>query len=483
MTFRGIFLRSYRMTRPPLGVWFWKDLPGGDDRSGGGDWIDWSSVERRRRSGKGHFGLDYTSSHLQKSLAEKCESSKNGSTLRYQRPNIDKSEEKQLNRPWLPASVTRGDTSRHGAALLSTFPQNASLDKRHGIQRAMVETLGLNTKSDDHQSDRKKAMMATATTDVAGTGTARYKTAESDDEKGDKEEKITLNHIKDAVFRYENSHPDMAEVVSTLMRSSGFEDVLIAVIRYIDSFLKSTELEEKEARMENRELGKAEKMYLAQLRQQLEERRRHLANTYSAVVLGESVSPVFHHTAAGRWRSSRSHYDRRLYESVYDFLILAAWLTFGQQHWELICKEIGRVFRTQTFNMCSRLCDSNTDDDRELLELRRSKSLSKAQPTSRRIVPSLLKTKSPAMTVLVQTPKEKTPWLFGNHVARQKKNRRHSSPARILSVEKESLEGVGIIGAMLSDYDPITLSFIEPDECDQALKESNLHLPPIDKDS
>ena len=60
----------------------------------------------------------------------------------------------------------------------------------------MVETLGLNTKSDDHQSDRKKAMMATATTDVAGTGTARYKTAESDDEKGDKEEKITLNHIK-----------------------------------------------------------------------------------------------------------------------------------------------------------------------------------------------------------------------------------------------------------------------------------------------
>ena len=50
--------------------------------------------EERERDNKLVILLHTCSSHLQKSLAEKCESSKNGSTLRYQRPNIDKSEEK-----------------------------------------------------------------------------------------------------------------------------------------------------------------------------------------------------------------------------------------------------------------------------------------------------------------------------------------------------------------------------------------------------
>lgn len=86
----------------------------------------------------------------------------------------------------------------------------------------------------------------------------------------------------------------------------------------------------------------------------LNEAHKMLSSVYGAVLLGHR-SPDTHHLCAGKLRYSKTRKDKDFYESLYQCLTYCACLTFVEADPDVIRTEMGRLFRSDSFNINQRV--------------------------------------------------------------------------------------------------------------------------------
>jgi hypothetical protein len=59
-------------------------------------------------------------------------------------------------------------------------------------------------------------------------------------------------------------------------------------------------------------------------------------------------------------RASKIHRDQHLYEVIYEFAMFVTWITFGYKEWNIIHRELGRLFKTPAFNRDMRIKGETT---------------------------------------------------------------------------------------------------------------------------
>ncbi|OBS70496.1 hypothetical protein A6R68_00954, partial [Neotoma lepida] len=96
--------------------------------------------------------------------------------------------------------------------------------------------------------------------------------------------------------------------------------------------------------------GLVEKKELELVMSKLEDAQKYLAQKYCFLVLGVGMADK-HHMNCGKEKISDTQRDWKFFESFYTFCTCIAWIVFRRQYLTEIEEEIGRLFRTNMFNI------------------------------------------------------------------------------------------------------------------------------------
>ncbi|CAJ0929684.1 unnamed protein product [Ranitomeya imitator] len=198
-----------------------------------------------------------------------------------------------------------------------------------------------------------------------------------------------------------------------LSRSQQLDDFLMALINYLNCFLvKQSRSKQPKSFLPRPKVLEEEEM--ATLNKTLEVAMKHLAFKYSVLVLGQGMDKQ-HHLACGKGRASSTLRDRRFFECLYSYCIQVVWVVFRRKKLEAIQEEVGRILRTEHFNPALRVTDFMPG--RNLSGVRRRKWLhmlmiahAKRQP-----IKKVITQRSPVLSSLIPTPKERSQYLFQQH--------------------------------------------------------------------
>lgn len=268
---------------------------------------------------------------------------------------------------------------------------------------------------------------------------------------------VTLDDVKSVAL---DSIPDMDILPSAFQgcySSEQFDEFLLAVLNYFNAFLDKMELENKPKPMAC-EPSLEERKNLAMAQTKQEAAQKLLSQSYCTLVLGLGLQDK-HHLACGKSRSSNTNQDREMYETLYTFAAQVTHIAFKRQHLTIIQKELGRMFRSDTFNPAGR-----PKDIEEVYAIDRLKDNSKAPLTPaeyRRLKPkrpaikSIVNQRSPVLVSLLPTSQESSPWYLD-------RTRALPVSADELPHDEDKLNSrlqtkVGIIGEPMAGFNPLTL--------------------------
>eukprot|EP00794_Sanderia_malayensis_P019830 gene19830-21771_t len=169
---------------------------------------------------------------------------------------------------------------------------------------------------------------------------------------------ISLQDLKNVA--YDLLSDDVIEVPMPFQQCLGseeFDNFLMILLFYFEAFFERRTLENKPRPMAT-EPSLAEKEAISSVISKQKAAQRLLASKYCTLLLGLGNAEQ-HHMACGKQRKSYTRKDRSLYETLYSFCSYAVWVCFRRRDIELISQELGRQFRSDTFNPASRPTDSN----------------------------------------------------------------------------------------------------------------------------
>ncbi|XP_031554611.1 protein phosphatase 1 regulatory subunit 36-like [Actinia tenebrosa] len=278
---------------------------------------------------------------------------------------------------------------------------------------------------------------------------------------------ITLDDVKSVAF---DSLPDvdsLPEVFQSACSTEQFDEFLLAVLNYFDAFFERLAIENKPKPMAV-EPSLAEMKALATAIAKEEAAQKLLSKSYCVMVLGLGLEDQ-HHMACGRSRVSSTAKDGHLYEFLYRFSSYVTYITFRRQHLDLIHKELGRMFRSETFNPAGRpkeikevyAMDRLRDSNKKPLTPAEYRRLKPRRPA----IKSIINQRSPVLVSLFPSSKEASPWFL---------DRTKAIPVSADELpnddDKESLvlkAKVGIIGEAMSGFNPLTLAPFGEEEHDE----------------
>ncbi|XP_072895550.1 protein phosphatase 1 regulatory subunit 36 [Hemitrygon akajei] len=222
----------------------------------------------------------------------------------------------------------------------------------------------------------------------------------------------------------------------------------MALLNYFSVYLSALGLDPKSKELLTN-VGSPERAEAGWTRTRKELAQRHMARTYSALLLGlDSVE--LHHMACGKAMGSATHKDRQLYECLYAYSIYVTWVTFGRKNMDLIRDEIGQLLRSDIFNPAPKVKDE---------EMQREH---RGFPSKRPPISSIVTQRSPVLRTLLQSPREKSNYLFRQHpVNPGSRNTREDERASVMDMDPSPPHPLGIIGEPLSKFLPDTLVPIE----------------------
>ncbi|XP_047594743.1 protein phosphatase 1 regulatory subunit 36 isoform X2 [Lutra lutra] len=206
--------------------------------------------------------------------------------------------------------------------------------------------------------------------------------------------------------------------------------------------------------------GLVEKKEMELVISKLEAAQKYLAQKYCMLVLGLAM-PDKHHMCCGKEKISDTQKDWKFFESFYTFCTYVAWIVFRRQHFTEIEEEIGRLFRTNMFNIPRRKReDEESGGEKKRMTFVQFRRMMAKRPAIKKAI----NMRSPVLSTLLPSLREKAQNVF------EKKNHQGgiTLPAQIQE-QTENLESVpmptvGILGEPRCLFNPHTLLPLEPEE-------------------
>ncbi|XP_069494311.1 protein phosphatase 1 regulatory subunit 36 isoform X2 [Ambystoma mexicanum] len=285
-------------------------------------------------------------------------------------------------------------------------------------------------------------------------------------------EHITLEDVKNVALELLDEHEQsrLLSFASTL-RSQQLDDFLMALVFYLSCYLEKIVLDKKPKSLVMN-LSKFEMQAVAGIATRTELAKKHFAQMYCILVLGVGM-PEQHHMACGRSKASSTQKDQKFYECLYKFCTCVAWVVFRRQDLTLIQEEVGRILRSDTFNPALRLKGDLEESDSKLsIENKKTAKSSNTRPA----IKSIINQRSPALTSLMPSTKEKAEYLFQKHQLHPVITHRPADSDNWIEMSSANFTTrVGILGERRKFFNPQTLIPLaaEDDEHDNKSRKSN----------
>ncbi|XP_054571969.1 protein phosphatase 1 regulatory subunit 36 isoform X4 [Eptesicus fuscus] len=205
--------------------------------------------------------------------------------------------------------------------------------------------------------------------------------------------------------------------------------------------------------------GLVEKKEMELVLTKLEAAQKYLAQKYCVLVLGLGM-PDKHHMCCGREKISNTQKDWKFFESFYTFCAYVAWIVFRRQHFSEIEEEIGRLFRTNMFNIPRRKReDEESGGEKKRMTFVQFRRMMAKRPA----IKTAIHMRSPVMSTLLPSLREKAQNIF------EKKNQISTRFPAQMQEHMEKMESVpmpivGILGQPRCLFNPHTLLPLEPEE-------------------
>ncbi|XP_014401408.1 PREDICTED: protein phosphatase 1 regulatory subunit 36 isoform X2 [Myotis brandtii] len=244
--------------------------------------------------------------------------------------------------------------------------------------------------------------------------------------------------------------------VKSFMRNKNLDHFLMALLYYLSHYLEKSSLEKKP---KSYMVGLVEKKEMELVLSKLEAAQKYLAQKYCVLVLGLGM-PDKHHMCCGKEKISNTQKDWKFFESFFTFCAYVAWIVFRRQHFSEIEEEIGRLFRSNMFNIPRRKReDEESGGEKKRMTFVEFRRMMAKRPA----IKTAIHMRSPVMSTLLPSLREKAQNVF------ERKNRVGTRfPAQMKKhmeeLESVSMPVVGILGQPRCLFNPHTLLPLEPEE-------------------
>nr|XP_009292739.1 protein phosphatase 1 regulatory subunit 36 [Danio rerio] len=265
-----------------------------------------------------------------------------------------------------------------------------------------------------------------------------------------------------------------------LIKSKELDGFLASLLFYFSCFFEKKVLEERTKSLTvnmilQREESVSEQQVSAELQVKLDQAQKTLAFYYATLLLDEDLA-LQPNTARHGIKVSSPYCDIQLYECLFSFCGYAVWVTLERRDLKAIQLEIGRLFRSNTFNPALRILDQSEDRSQEegQSELEEQTQGSNRRPALKLV----LRQRSPLMASYLPMLPEDSQQLFKRFRCLKKPSTEHVNQL-IQQINNLSL---GILGKPLNQFSSRTLKphneeELEDDEDADVMKvESRLHI-------
>uniref|UniRef100_A0A2K6FG18 Protein phosphatase 1 regulatory subunit 36 n=1 Tax=Propithecus coquereli TaxID=379532 RepID=A0A2K6FG18_PROCO len=260
---------------------------------------------------------------------------------------------------------------------------------------------------------------------------------------------------------------EMQQICSftTFMRNKHLDNFLMALLYYLSHYLEKNSLEKKP---KSCMVGLVEKKEMELVLSKLEAAQKYLAQKYCVLVLGLGM-PDKHHMCCGKEKISDTQKDWKFFESFYTFCTYVAWIVFRRQHFTEIEEEIGRLFRTNMFNIPRRKPeDEESGGEKKRMTFVQFRRMMAKRPA----IKTAINMRSPVTSTLLPSLREKA-----QNVVEKKYHQVGIKLPAQMQEQVESLYSVpmpvvGILGEPRSLFNPHTLL---PLEIEENVKPSGKH--------
>ncbi|XP_010974950.1 protein phosphatase 1 regulatory subunit 36 isoform X4 [Camelus dromedarius] len=244
---------------------------------------------------------------------------------------------------------------------------------------------------------------------------------------------------------------------STFMRNKHLDNFLMALLYYLYYYLEKISLEKKP---KSCMVGLVEKKEMKLVISKLELAQKCLAQKYCVLVLGLGM-PDKHHMCCGKEKISDTQKDWKFFESFYTFCTYVAWIVFRRQHFTEIEEEIGRLFRSNMFNIPRRKHeDEESGGEKKRMTFVQFRRMMAKRPAIKKAI----NMRSPVMSTLLPSLKEKV-----QNISEKKYHQAGIKlPARMQehgdNLDSVHMPVVGILGEPRCLFNPHTLIPLDPEE-------------------
>ncbi|XP_070325583.1 protein phosphatase 1 regulatory subunit 36 isoform X5 [Odocoileus virginianus] len=254
---------------------------------------------------------------------------------------------------------------------------------------------------------------------------------------------------------------------TTFMRNKILDNFLMALLYYLYYYLEKISQEKKP---KSYMVGLVEKKEMEMIISKLEAAQKYLAQKYCVLVLGLGM-PEKHHMSCGKGKISDTQKDWKFFESFYTFCTYVAWIVFRRQHFTEIEEEIGRLFRSNMFNIPRRKReDEESGGEKKRMTFVQFRRMMAKRPAIKKAIHM----RSPVMSTLLPSLREKA-----QNVSEKKYRRIGTKFPAQLQEPRETLDSlhmpiVGILGEPRCQFNPHTLIPLDPEESMKSGKSSSL---------
>uniref|UniRef100_A0AC11EUQ3 Protein phosphatase 1 regulatory subunit 36 n=1 Tax=Ovis aries TaxID=9940 RepID=A0AC11EUQ3_SHEEP len=187
---------------------------------------------------------------------------------------------------------------------------------------------------------------------------------------------------------------------TTFMRNKNLDNFLMALLYYLYYYLEKISQEKKP---KSYMVGLVEKKEMEVIISKLEAAQKYLAQKYCVLVLGLGM-PDKHHMSCGKGKISDTQKDWKFFESFYTFCTYVAWIVFRRQHFTEIEEEIGRLFRSNMFNIPRRKReDEESGGEKKRMTFVQFRRMMAKRPAIKKAI----NMRSPVMSTLLPSLREK----------------------------------------------------------------------------
>jgi len=296
---------------------------------------------------------------------------------------------------------------------------------------------------------------------------------------------IALEDIKGVALDSLIEIGEVSQSFQDNLKNNHIDGLLCSLLSYFDLYFGKTMLENKPKDFSAGQSLSDQKAY-DHIVKRIEVSQKKLSEEYCCLVLGLNEESQ-HHLCRGKQRKSQTIKDRFFYENLYSFCCQVIWITFRRTDIDLIQKELGRLFRSDTFSPHGR--QQNTNDFRLASELKNEEMSSiKLAPSSARTnrrpaIQSIINQRSPVLVALLPNSKDASAWLLDRRKAIPLVNSSKPEEQKEDCVENENgneINNVGIIGEQMAGFNPFTLApFGEDDEEENEESEQDERRPSL----